>query len=279
MNHRFVCRTFKTAVEDVFRDKYLRKTYIRWDLGLYRPPNGMKTFLALEYGFDSLIENGDKAVFETDPGDEECRDEVKMRQREAMEDHSVFLPRHTVQINRELFDTPIPGLEVNSKDWTITFDWKAMFTRFYGEERHYHRSVAEFAGRQKEYADELKAKMQRGEMDMMQVMSKAFTMIADWSHGLYKVARRTRISRTIKEQGEEWYWDTLDEDMIEEEKRALEDLAKRRQFASMEDSDDEGDDETSDEDIKDDEDDEDDEDADEEESEEDEWEDEEILHD
>lgn len=34
MSHRFVCRIFRTAVEDVFRDKYLRKTYIRWDLGI-----------------------------------------------------------------------------------------------------------------------------------------------------------------------------------------------------------------------------------------------------
>lgn len=238
-------------------------------LGMARSRDGTKTYLGLEYEFDCLIEDKDAAVFGTDAGEEEFHKEVNNRLREAVEDrgtlYPVFLPKHTVQINRELFDSPIPGLEVNYDDLTIRFDWKALFTRFYGEERHYHRLVAEFSGRQQRFAEELKRKMQRGEIDMQEMMQRAFMMIADWSQKSYKAARRARISRSLKEQGDNLDWETLSGDMAAEEKEALETLAKVRQFASMEDSDDEVSDE--------------DEDDDEEENEEDEWEDEETVHD
>lgn len=238
---------------------------------MLRNCEGTRTILGLEYEFDSLIENRDVAVFGTDAGEEQFHKKLKDRLRKAVEDsgtlYPVFLPKNTVQIGREIFDSPIPGLEVNYDDLTITFDWKALFTRFFGEERHYHRMVAEFSGRQEKFADELKSKMQRGEIDMGEMLQRAFTMIADWSQKSYKKARRARISRTFEEQGDKWDWETLDEDMAEEEKDALEMLAKVRQFASMEESDDEESDEESDED------------EDEDENEEDEWEDEEIVHD
>jgi hypothetical protein len=207
---------------------------------------GRKTIVGITFEFMELSEDKTIAIFQGDIQNRSNEDCVKERLREAImktEDgnlhmHNIAVPQHTVQVHREINDTPIPGLEMDWDKMRLSCDWKAMFTRFYAEEKHYNRLMDTFLEDNKVAADEMKEKMERGLMSMGDLFKQAMEMVGDTNKISYKRARRARVSRMMQENNwGSWNWDQ-DEENKKNEKKVLSELAKLRQWASTQDDND-----------------------------------------
>lgn len=121
-----------------------------------------------------------------------------------MERHTFENPCHTVQIRRELNDTPIPGKSINFDNLELSFDWRGLYTAFYVEEKCYENLTTEWAKSKEQWTIDLQAKMFRGEMDMQQVMMQAIEEFAGGSDKNKEIARRKRIRRQYKDIGTDW---------------------------------------------------------------------------
>jgi hypothetical protein len=272
--HRHVCTTFRDAVEFIFIEKHLPKTTIRWNLGklpsslssssylLLTIPQGHtyseelgKITLDSEFEYESLSEDKKTATFRA-PIADLYQKVIFAAFEERMND--IENPPYTIQIHRDLNDSPIPNIRIKAEKNRLRLDWKGMYTCFYGEELRYHKGLTIWTEKAKQ---DLKA--QSAGMDMVETMRLAIEAFAGASEESRKAARRARVLKMFRDKGEvgdgEWVWD---EDM---EKEVLERLNEARQVASME--------EDSDFDEEESDDSEEDEDEEEGDEEEDEWED------
>jgi hypothetical protein len=150
----------------------------------------------------------------------------------TLQEHHILRPEHTVQVHRDVNDTPIPSLEMDRDNLRLSCDWKAMYTRFYGEERHSNRLMAAFVEDNKGAADEMKIKMEGGEINMGDVFKEAMDLIGKSIKVSYEKARHDRISRMMREEGCNFEWSDY---ALEEHEKAVERLSQLRQYASMED--------------------------------------------
>jgi len=88
-----------------------------------------------EFSFDRLSDDRKFAIFrgERVPGDfqklqRECL-------REAMEGDNIEKPAHCVQIRRQVYDTEIPGIQLDLQALELTCDWRGMYSAFFAEEK------------------------------------------------------------------------------------------------------------------------------------------------
>jgi hypothetical protein len=206
---------------------------------------GGKQMIGITFEFKELSEDKQRAIFQddlhdTEPGRKNV-DRIISRLKSAtmkteegtLQMHNIVRPEHTVQVHRDINDTPIPGLEIDFEKLQLSFDWKAMYTRFYGEERHYNQLMATFVEDNKGAADEMKLAMERGEMDMGAVFKRAMDLIGKSNKVSYTKARHDRVSKMMAEEGyKSFKWS---EDELLEVRKAVEKLSDQRQYASMED--------------------------------------------
>ncbi|KAE8447021.1 hypothetical protein EG329_011155 [Mollisiaceae sp. DMI_Dod_QoI] len=244
---RHVCSVFKDASESVFLEKLLPKLRIDFQLGDYLPPmrGGRRQSalpLSCEFEFQHLSEDNNTATLCVD---KEMPDELKpitrKRMRESMAESHLEIPLHIIQIRRDINDGPISGLSIDYDKLELSCNWREVFTAFYGEEFLYHKLLTQAVAGRESWLAELKAKVDKKEMDPQQVIMKAINGFAEDNMLARKMARRARVKRQFAEfDGTEWDF-SRDGDEDGEE-RVLKSLAQLRQFASFEEwSDDEDD--------------------------------------
>jgi hypothetical protein len=177
-----------------------------------------------------LSEDKQTAVFKTDDDfDENLLDKIKGRlEGSALDDINV--PKHLVQVHRDLNDTPIPGLSIDYEKLELSCDWKGLFTRFYGEDLLYYQYQAVWAKEKEEWVVDLGEKARRGELDMAQMIQKTMHAFADAVEDSRYKARTVRQRHQYRERGEEFR-------ILEEsaQKALMKRIAKVRQLASLED--------------------------------------------
>lgn len=201
----------------------------------------MRVNLDVEFEFSHLSQDRCIAVFKTDCA-EEIGEDIRGRLKSiALDD--IDMPKHYVQVHRELNDTPIPGLSIDYEKLELSCDWHGLFTRFYGEEMLYHNLQAAWVEEKKDWATNMGKMALRGQLDMMQLIEKAVHAFGDAAEDSRYKARKARQTRQYKERGEEFV-----EKGGPAEMELVNELEKARQLASMEsDSDYEEDDDESDE--------------------------------
>lgn len=161
---------------------------------------------------------------------------------------SIEAPQHTIQVRHEITDGPIPKASFNYETFQLSFDWRQLYTIFYGEMELTTRLDESWVRSQESKMAALREKMMRGELDMMAVFMEAATSFDEGNEANIKKARRARMKYQHRLIGLE-DWDPDTDGGPEWEEQALEKLKRRRQFIDFEDmSDEEGDGAKSDED-------------------------------
>ncbi|KAH7327328.1 hypothetical protein BKA65DRAFT_510401 [Rhexocercosporidium sp. MPI-PUGE-AT-0058] len=243
---RHVSTAFRDAADSIFRDQHLPTTTFCFYLGEFLSDGSdeedYERHLVAEFHFSSLSEDGTTATFAVDADDlpDNLYPRVRKRLREYVGDMDIEVPKHTIQIRRDVNDGPIPGLSVDYDKLELSCKWQELFGAFYTEEYLYHKFTANALEERASWLAELKAKVDRKELDPMAVMQKALTAFADDSKDCRKLARRARICWQFKEHdGTEW--DFGRDGNEAEERKCLVELQKVRFSASLEDfSDEEG---------------------------------------
>ncbi|TVY93832.1 hypothetical protein LAWI1_G000740 [Lachnellula willkommii] len=241
MNYRHICKPFQSAIDSIFIEKHLPKTWIRWSLGeMYSNEIG-KVILDTEFKFHALSEDKTTAIFQGDIG-EDFRDEVRSRLKGRIQEttnahaYTITEPSHTVQVHRDVNDSPLPDLTFDAENIHLSLNWRELYTRFYGEELLYHKGLQNWSTDNTKLKEELAAKAGSGQTGMMEVLMKAMEAFAGGSDESRRVARRARIRRQFREIGDDWSFEASGD--AGEEKRSLEGLAQTRQLVSLtEDSD------------------------------------------
>ncbi|KAF8848962.1 hypothetical protein BDZ45DRAFT_753265 [Acephala macrosclerotiorum] len=239
---RHVNTTFKDATESIFREKLLPKLRINFMLGEYVPPaRDDRRFpavpLSCEFEFESLSADRRTAILSLDEEiNEDMVDDLKLliqkRLRQLMGESHIEMPKHTVQIRRDVNDGPIPGVAVDYDTLKLSCNWRELFSVFYGEEFLYHKFSADAASKKLGWLKDLREKVDKKEMDAMAVIQKALHAFADDSSIARKMARRARVTRQFVEwNGTEW--DFARDGDEEQEEEILKNLQQFRQWASL----------------------------------------------
>jgi hypothetical protein len=189
--------------------------------------------LNFEFEFDRFSEDNYTAIFKAEEYPEELAPIVWKRLPEYLEHMKIEAPLHTIQIRRDINDGPLSGITMDYEKSELSCDWREMLSAFYGEEHLYQNHTKNWVASKEAWTRELKGKMDRGEMDAMQVIEKAIFAFADGSDDSRKIARRTRIHQQYKRlYGLEW--DMEQDGDKQEESKILTKLLQMRQFAISE---------------------------------------------
>ncbi|KAH6720967.1 hypothetical protein BKA61DRAFT_570597 [Leptodontidium sp. MPI-SDFR-AT-0119] len=259
---RHVSTAFRDTAESIFRERHLPKTRFYFYLGA-RGLDVNQTdeedyeerlqvcHLAAGFDFLSLSEDGITATFavNTDDLPEILQPRARKRLREYVGNMDIEAPKHTVQIRRDVNDGPIPGLSIDYEKLTLSCNWRELFGAFYTEEYLCDKFTAKALEKRATWLEELKAQVDRKELNPMEVMKKALTAFEDDSKDCRKLARRARICWQFKiHDGTEWDFGRDGDEAVE--RGCLAKLQKIRFSASLEvfsdeeSGDDDGDEET-----------------------------------
>ncbi|KAG6811212.1 hypothetical protein H0H92_008507 [Tricholoma furcatifolium] len=226
---RQVSRDFAYAVEKVFIDKHMNKTWLTIDFGSSSLRRQLKftshkivlgiiytrtsrVHLTSRFGFDRMDpQNPSRVIFSTKECAKKFRRMVSKKLRSAIEcGNLTHDPPIHVQIRRDLNDTAIPGLEFDFDKLEAIFEWKGLYSAFLREEAQISRRTREKAESLK---SELLAARDSGKMTEMELLNMAFTGFANFDDEIRKAVRRERICREVWEKEgvkREWCYETED---------------------------------------------------------------------
>ncbi|KAJ8082634.1 hypothetical protein PM082_008489 [Marasmius tenuissimus] len=251
---REVSRDFKEAVEQVFILRHLKKTWLKVDGGWNYSEKHGKVSLATEFSFSHLDPNDPtRAIFR----DVECHDDFKPMLKRHLKSqfeygNPVHCPKIVIQIRRQANDTLIPGLEFNFDDLEMKLDWKGMYSEWFKEEKEHTRYLANMVhddGELAAKAIEMREKVERGEMDMMESVEWAIKAFLNGHTDASQKIRAERIARNVRNDGGIDDWNDPDT-------RGYQRLKDMRLYISMEETYSDEEEEEDQRDAKDDEDDE-----------------------
>jgi hypothetical protein len=243
MTCRHVCTSFRDAAESIFRGRQLPLVKILFTIGeesivivgcllMLKAGNDETDSDTSEFLFAKLSENEITATLCVE---EDTPDELKPAIKESLRTHvdsiNIEIPHHTIQIRRDVHDGPIPAISVDYNKFEISLDWRGLFTAFYGEEQLYQKLTNKWASSQEAWKSRMAAKVTRGEIDMMQVITEASNAFAKGSEDCRKQARRARIRKQFRDlDGREFDFDQADS---KAEHDALFKMKVQRDFASL----------------------------------------------
>jgi hypothetical protein len=243
MNCRHVCTSFRDAAESIFRGRQFPLVKILFTIGeesivvmgclLMLKAGKDETFSETsEFSFAGLSDNEITATLRVEEDTpEELKPEIKESLRIHVDSTNIEIPHHTIQIRRDVHDGPIPAISVDYDKFEISFDWRGLFTAFYGEEQLYQKLTDKWASSQEAWKSRMAAKVTRGEIDMMQVITEASNAFAKGSEDCRKQARRARIRKQFRDlDGREFDFDLADS---KAEHDALFKMKVQRDFASL----------------------------------------------
>ncbi|KAK1215251.1 hypothetical protein PQX77_022153 [Marasmius sp. AFHP31] len=203
---REVSRDFKEAVERVFILRHLKKTWLKVDGGWAYSEKHGKVSLATEFSFSHLDPNDrTRAIFR----DVECHDDFKPMMKRHLKStfeygNPVHRPKIVIQIRRQANDTPIPGLEFNFDNLEMKLDWMAMYSEWFKEGKEHTRYLASMVhgdGGLAAKAIEMREKVERGEMDMMESFEWAIKSFFNGHTDASQKIRTERIARNVRNDG------------------------------------------------------------------------------
>jgi len=269
---RAVCTAFKEAIETIFREKHLPKTFIAYSLGWIlhlcswliqadrRFPTGThyldndsddgndesgpnKIVLCPEFEFSHLSADKTTAFFIDEHVHPKFKPLVTRILRSCIDPPIRFeKPSHTVQVRRELNDTPIPGLSIDYDTMTLSCDWRGLYSAFFAEEHLVHkireRDMETFDARRTALINNVRG----GQMDIVAAMQEMVTRYGGATDEARKQARRVRIRRQYEQLGYSG-WNPEEDDKAEENRinRAVKErifFASAQTFSDEEDGDD-----------------------------------------
>lgn len=146
-------------------------------------------------------------MFKTETPKEKYQATMKERMEEFTSE-SFDDPQHTIQIRHDLTDGPLPGFSVDTETFSLSCNWRELFTTFYREIELCSKLDNAYVKSQEGWVVDLKKRMERGEFDMMAMMGKIMTGFAAGSANSMKKARRARIRRQYKDLGIDWSVDS-----------------------------------------------------------------------
>ncbi|OJD37370.1 heterogeneous nuclear ribonucleoprotein r [Diplodia corticola] len=256
---RRVSRTVRAAAEEAFLHRHLKpRTHIKFrDLGMVPDSHGWKHYLNLTLEFDRLSEDRKRVVFsnrralreeeeEEDEGEDEeegrrhekaVEDALTERWRAAMRLYQgngygcrIDLSPYTITVRQIINDTELPGLEIDYEAREMSFDWRAMFDRLFGEECYAMKLNLQMRGDVEESkAIEVQKAIKSGETELFQGISQMMRILSERERQAYRDARRIRIRRWyIKNEGY-----TLEDDYFHgdfQERQKLKDLRAARKY-------------------------------------------------
>jgi hypothetical protein len=179
-----------------------------------------RVILDVAFDFDRLSEDKNLAIFKAHPGQEQYHEVRRSYLQVAANCPPIFDLSHIVQIRRIVKDTPIPGLSIDYENWELTCDWRALYTRFFGEDKMFHDHLSTWVKEKEASAADMWQQMAQGRINMTAFLNKALHSFADGYEDAKMAARRARIRRQYKEKG----WedpDFEDEGVLAEEKSIL----------------------------------------------------------
>ncbi|RDW69906.1 hypothetical protein BP5796_08303 [Coleophoma crateriformis] len=230
---RHVSTVFRDVVEFMFRGKHLSKTWIHYDLGIHYSEDYARMLINVKFRFARLSDDRERAIFHLDQCAEAYKDLLRRRLRKRVEKHDLEAPHHSVQVRRDLNDTPIPALQVDYENLELSCNWKSLLSSFYGEARLYHELQGAWVESQKDWVSGLHTQRLRGQRDMASTMMQAIASFGKQCDEARIKARRLRIRKQFMElDGFEWDAER-DWDLVEE-RAVMRRLAQKAQVASQE---------------------------------------------
>jgi len=241
---RAVCSTFKEAIEAVFREKHLPKTYISYHLGTHYPDfdsdsdseeisTPSKVLLDLRFELSHLSEDKSTAFFKVDPPvNAKYKPLVCNAIKSYLHANQFEMPLHTVQVRHELNDTPIPGLHIDYDTMVLSCEWRGLFSTFFAEELLVHNLREKALEKFQAQRDALIENVHSGRVDMIDAMQQVLIACGDENDKARMKARRMRIRWQYEEESPGFEWRPEEWDLMEEE-RINRELKEMIFFASM----------------------------------------------
>ncbi|KAK2754488.1 hypothetical protein FQN54_006889 [Arachnomyces sp. PD_36] len=214
---RHVNRTFKDAVEFIFRKKHLPKTWVEF---IFESSREDDELLYCIFAFSHLSQDSASANFCVEEVDSEGNEPTIfiyefLQNYAANIKYIIEQTQHFVQIRRDVKDIPIPTISIgfdnpedakklnrqdipDNKDLKglekleLRCDWRETLARFYGEEMM--RLKMDEAWGEKE-----KAGIGRGRVGRMKALERSLLSLSGNQRDGRKMARRARIRQQYKE--------------------------------------------------------------------------------
>ncbi|KAK7049833.1 hypothetical protein VNI00_005263 [Paramarasmius palmivorus] len=209
---REVSRDFKDAVERVFITKHLKKTFLKIDGGWDYSSKFGKLSLSTTFVFSRLDPNDrSRAVFV----DEDCHEDIKPIMKKRLTSlfeygNPVHRPKIAIQIRHSVNDTFIPDLEFNWDQLEIKLNWMGMYSEWFREEKEHTKNLEDFVENTKAQAIEMREKVNRGEMNLLQSLEWGFKLFTDNMQNSKKNLRAERIKRNVRKDDGVDNWDDPD---------------------------------------------------------------------
>lgn len=93
----------------------------------------------ISFGFNRFANEGETAVFKIEDSAEEFMSVIMGRVDYCIDAESTIeTPGHLVCFRGVVNDTEVPGLAIDAMKREISFDWRAMFSRFLAERKLYN---------------------------------------------------------------------------------------------------------------------------------------------
>ncbi|KAF2816159.1 uncharacterized protein BDZ99DRAFT_566020 [Mytilinidion resinicola] len=252
---RRVSRSFRSHVDTIFRDKYIKETYIVFNDSIQAR---CVRYFRVETTFDRFSEDKTRVFFkdtteeESDEEEDEDEDDVFRRHRirienkhvpqkwkEAMRWYTgpplgsnnpkelgrVDQPPYMIRVRRDLNDTEIPGLEIDYEKREVSFDWRAMYSMFFREEEYVENKIKKMAQQASVDALNLQAMVESGGMELIDAMQRLVVRVKTSEDDARRDARRKRLNDIYVAHGLSGY----DSDIFsDEEKEILDQMAASR---------------------------------------------------
>ena len=93
---------------------------------------------SISFGFARFANDGETAIFKVENCAEEYMSEIMQRVSYCISTASIERPGQLVCFRGNVNDTDVPGLAVGKESREISFDWRAMFSRFCAEDKLKH---------------------------------------------------------------------------------------------------------------------------------------------
>lgn len=105
--------------------------------------------------------------------------------------HEFERPKRIIRIHADITDGPIPSLSFNPENLQLSYNWREMFTIFYGEQRIYHKLLDAWAKEHEDGVLDLEIWIERMTLDALNAPTEHEHAASN--NRDFKTARRVRI--------------------------------------------------------------------------------------
>lgn len=107
---------------------------------------GKVNLRSISFEFGRFANDGETAIFKVEDCAEEYMSEIMRRVSYCISTASIERPGQLVCFRGVVNDTDVPGLAVDKESREISFDWRAMFSRFCAEKKLWSYFIKNYVG-------------------------------------------------------------------------------------------------------------------------------------